>query len=86
MSAYSEFTKALASDKQQPDAAFVGLLELTQAVVGAKLFTIMVYDGKLGLAGKIFQHAGLLSRVRYETCQYHRLVPASNRLKDDICG
>ena len=42
MSAYSEFTKALASDKQQPDAAFVGLLELTQAVVGAKLFTIMV--------------------------------------------
>lgn len=54
MSAYSEFTKALASDKQQPDAAFVGLLELTQAVVGAKLFTIMVYDGKLGLAEQNF--------------------------------
>lgn len=56
MSAYSEFTKALASDKQQPDAAFVGLLELTQAVVGAKLFTIMVYDGKLGLAERKFSN------------------------------
>lgn len=56
MSAYSEFTKALASDKQQPDAAFVGLLELTQAVVGAKLFTIMVYDGKLGVAERKFSN------------------------------
>lgn len=56
MSAYSEFTKALASDKQQPDAAFVGLLELTQEVVGAKLFTIMVFDGNLGVAERKFSN------------------------------
>lgn len=53
---YSEFTRALAAKGQQPEAAFAALCALARSVVGAKLFTVMVHDGKNGVAQRVFSN------------------------------
>lgn len=53
---YTAFANALACEKQQPESVFVSLLELTQSIIGVKLFTIMVFDGKLGVAERKFSN------------------------------
>ena len=53
---YSAFTKAVAEDGDQPEAAFAALWQLTRDVVGVKLFTVMTHDGKKGVASRIFSN------------------------------
>jgi GAF domain-containing protein len=53
---YSAFTKAVAEDGAQPEAAFAALWQLTRDVVGVKLFTVMAHDGKKGVASRIFSN------------------------------
>jgi GAF domain-containing protein len=53
---YSVFTKAVAEDAAQPEAAFAALWQLTRDVVGVKLFTVMAHDGKKGVASRIFSN------------------------------
>jgi hypothetical protein len=53
---YSSFTKAVAENSAQPEAAFAALWQLTRVVVGAKLFTVMTHDGRKGVASRIFSN------------------------------
>ena len=53
---YSAFTKAVAEDGAQPEAAFAALWQLTREVVGVKLFTVMTHDGRKGVASRIFSN------------------------------
>jgi hypothetical protein len=53
---YSDFIKALAAGGQQPHAAFAALHALADAIVGAKLFTIMVRDAKQGATQRVFSN------------------------------
>lgn len=52
---YSGFTRAIA-DSASPEAAFEALCQLTQEAVGAKLFTVMTRDSKLGHAQRIYSN------------------------------
>ena len=53
---YSAFTRALAAKGRQPNAAFAGLEALTNALVGVKLFTIMVRDSAQGVSQRIYSN------------------------------
>jgi GAF domain-containing protein len=53
---YSSFTKAVADNADQPQAAFAALWQLTRDVVGVKLFTVMTHDGRKGVASRIFSN------------------------------
>lgn len=53
---YSSFTHALAAPGQTPERIFAALEALTKALVGVKLFTIMTYDGALGLSQRIYSN------------------------------
>jgi hypothetical protein len=53
---YSSFTKAVADNADQPEAAFAALCQLTRDVVGVKLFTVMTHDGRKGVASRIFSN------------------------------
>ena len=53
---YTAFTKAVAEDNAQPEAAFDALWQLTRDIVGVKLFTVMAHDGKKGVASRIFSN------------------------------
>ncbi|MGV8831617.1 MAG: GAF domain-containing protein [Devosia sp.] len=53
---YAQFTRALAEEGQQPQAAFKALQALTEGLVGVKLFTIMVRDSVLGVSQRIFSN------------------------------
>jgi GAF domain-containing protein len=54
--AYTAFTKALAENGAQPEAAFNALWQLTRDIVGVKLFTVMTHDGNKGVASRIFSN------------------------------
>ena len=53
---YTAFTRALATEGQQPHAAFAALEALTAALVGVKLFTIMVRDSARGVSQRIYSN------------------------------
>ena len=53
---YAAFTKAIAENSAQPEAAFNALWQLTRDIVGVKLFTVMTHDGKRGVASRIFSN------------------------------
>ena len=53
---YSSFTKAVADNSDQPEAAFAALWQLTRETVGVKLFTVMAHDGSKGVASRIFSN------------------------------
>lgn len=53
---YTDFTRALAGKGQQPEAVFAALEELTTALVGVKLFTIMVRDSLKGVSQRIYSN------------------------------
>jgi GAF domain-containing protein len=53
---YSQFTQALAAKGRQPQSAFAALYALTNAMVGAKLFTIMVRDRVRGTSQRVFSN------------------------------
>ena len=53
---YSSFTKAVAEDSDQPQAAFAALWQLAREIVGVRLFTIMAHDGSKGVASRIFSN------------------------------
>ena len=53
---YSAFTKAVAEHAAQPQTAFAALCELTRALVGVKLFTVMTHDGRKGVASRIYSN------------------------------
>jgi GAF domain-containing protein len=53
---YKEFVNAVAERRDQPAAAFDALRALTETTVGVKLFTVMIYDGKRGLAQRIYSN------------------------------
>jgi GAF domain len=53
---YSAFTKALGEAGNQPTTAFDALCELTEALVGVKLFTLMTHDGKRGYAERVYSN------------------------------
>ena len=56
MPEYSTFTKTVAGRRDQPEAAFAALWALTRDMVGVKLFTIMTYDSRNGVAQRIFSN------------------------------
>ena len=51
---YSIVTTALAASNTTPQAGFAALCQLSQSVVGAKLFTIMAYNAATGEATRIY--------------------------------
>ena len=53
---YSAFTRAVADGDRLPEQAFDALWTLTRDMVGVKLFTIMTYDGKQGVASRIYSN------------------------------
>jgi hypothetical protein len=53
---YSAFTKAVAEQEAQPETAFAALCDLTRALVGVKLFTVMTHDGRKGVASRIYSN------------------------------
>jgi GAF domain-containing protein len=53
---YDAFTRSLAAKGQQPETAFAALEALTKALVGVKLFTIMVRDGAQGVSQRIYSN------------------------------
>lgn len=53
---YSAFTKAIAAEGTDPEAAFDALCAFTRDVVGVKLFTVMTHDRKTGMAGRIYSN------------------------------
>jgi GAF domain-containing protein len=52
---FSSFTVAIA-DSDGPQKAFDALCTLTRDHVGAKLFTVMTFDGETGVAGRIYSN------------------------------
>ncbi len=50
------FTKAVAAEGANPQVAFSALCELTRDVVGVKLFTVMTYDDRTGMAGRVYSN------------------------------
>ena len=56
MTDYTEFTRALAAAEGQPDRAFAALGRLADAIVGARLFTVMVFDAATGMAQRKFSN------------------------------
>ena len=53
---YTTFTKALAENGSQPEAAFTALCQLTRDIVGVKLFTVMTHDREKGVASRIYSN------------------------------
>ena len=53
---YAAFANAVAENNPQPEAAFNALWQLTRDTVGVKLFTVMMHDGKKGVASRIFSN------------------------------
>ena len=53
---YSAFTRAVAEHAAQPQTAFAALCDLTRELVGVKLFTVMTYDGRKGVASRIYSN------------------------------
>jgi GAF domain-containing protein len=53
---YSSFTKSIAADGTDAQAAFDALCELTKQVVGVKLFTVMTHDARTGEAGRVYSN------------------------------
>jgi GAF domain-containing protein len=53
---YPSFTKAISESERQPDTAFAALCALTRDTVGAKLFTLMSFDFRKGLAQRIYSN------------------------------
>lgn len=53
---YSSFTKSVAAEKADTQAAFDALCELTKQVVGVKLFTVMTHDARTGEAGRVYSN------------------------------
>ena len=53
---YQSFTKAVAREGAQPEAAFDALRALTDEVVGVKLFTVMTHDSANGVAQRIYSN------------------------------
>ena len=53
---YAAFTRSLAAEGPQPQAAFAALEALTATLVGVRLFTIMARDGKRGEAQRIYSN------------------------------
>jgi len=53
---YLSFTRAVAAEGADADAAFAALCELTREMVGVKLFTVMTHDGKKGVAQRIYSN------------------------------
>lgn len=56
MSDYSEFQHAVESDRDQPAVTFDALRDLTQATVGARLFTVMTFDPDTRMAQRIYSN------------------------------
>lgn len=53
---YSRFVEALAARDGQPDVTFDALCDLTRSVVGARLFTVMTFDGVKNVAQRIYSN------------------------------
>ena len=53
---YQEFTAAVAERSDQPVAAFDALRAITEATVGARLFTVMTFDPRTRLAQRIYSN------------------------------
>jgi GAF domain-containing protein len=53
---YSSFTKSIAADGTDAQAAFDALCELTKQMVGVKLFTVMTHDARTGEAGRVYSN------------------------------
>ena len=56
MTDFPSFTKAVAAEGADPQVAFSALCELTRDVVGVKLFTVMTYDDRTGMAGRVYSN------------------------------
>ncbi|MGO4840042.1 GAF domain-containing protein, partial [Rhizobiaceae sp. 2RAB30] len=55
MADYGDFTKTLASGRdEQPAASFGALLRLTIDLVGVKVFTVQTHDHATGVADRLF--------------------------------
>ncbi len=56
MPAMREFSKALAAADDQPETAFRGMAELTDRLVGVRLFTLMTFDPQTRGARRIYSN------------------------------
>ena len=56
MTDYTQFTRALATGENQPQTACDALYELTRQTIGVKLFTMMSFDFKAGVAGRFYSN------------------------------
>ncbi len=53
---YAAFTSAAAAATNQPTFTYDALFDLVRATVGARLFTLMSFDFKTGLAGRFYSN------------------------------
>ena len=53
---YSRFTKALETAEGQPENVFDALYRLTDETIGVKLFTMMSFDFRSGVAGRFYSN------------------------------
>ncbi len=53
---YEAITKAVASEDNQPNAAFDALKTLTEEIVGVKLFTVTIRDPVMRVARRIYSN------------------------------
>ena len=53
---YAAFVAAAASAGKQPASTYDALFELTRELVGARLFTLMSFDIKSGVAGRFYSN------------------------------
>jgi GAF domain-containing protein len=53
---YKQFTAALAERSDQPITAFDALRALTEATIGVKLFTVMIFDPSSRMAQRIYSN------------------------------
>lgn len=53
---YSTFTKALETAEGQPENVFDALYRLTDETIGVKLFTMMSFDFRAGVAGRFYSN------------------------------
>jgi hypothetical protein len=53
---YADFVKAVAQSANQPTAVFDALWHMTEETVGVKLFTLMSFDARTGVAARFYSN------------------------------